>query len=102
MEHSDAFTRRELHHDEGENTTTLVTWQDVEPLIEANKRLQNEQQTSETFRLVARIDNVHMLQWFNEEVARGNSEIRWMDEQHMRIAWRKVMFDPDYKWLRTT
>lgn len=91
----------EIHVDESDKLTHLVTWQDVEPVLDLNKRLQNEsQRRAGAFHHVGFVPDVFALKWFNEEWERGH-RMRWMDEEHMRIIWRKLQ-DPDWKFLRTT
>jgi hypothetical protein len=79
----------------------FVTWQDCEPIIERNKRLQNEpRQRAASFHHIGSIPNVILLQWFNEEWNKGNTTMRWLDQEFMRLVARKLA-DPDWKWLRT-
>ena len=52
-----------LFPDASERKITVLRVQDCEPIVENNKRLQNEPQKSETFRHVASIPNVIIEQW---------------------------------------
>ena len=79
-----------------------VTWQECDPIIELNKRLQSEpQRRGETFRLVGTIPEVILLKWLNEEWERGNTTLKWIGEEFNQLVWRKLQ-DPDWKYLRTT
>ena len=81
--------------DASERKITVLRVQDCEPIVENNKRLQNEPQKSETFRQIASIPNVIIEQWLIETgMSRAGSEF-W------EFATRRIMTDPDWKWLRT-
>jgi hypothetical protein len=41
-----------------------------------------------------------MLQWFNEEHARGNTDLRMYSEEWDRLVMKKLD-DPDWAYLRT-
>jgi hypothetical protein len=85
-----------LVQDRSERVLTVLRVQDCEPIVENNKRLQNEPQKSETFRQVASIPNVIIEQWLIETgLERAGPEF-W------EFATRRIMTDPDWKWLRTT
>jgi hypothetical protein len=74
---------------------------DVEAVIENNKRLQNEPQDKKSsFRHVASIPNIFINQWLNEEYARGNVGIKLFGPEMDALVARKLK-DPDWKWLRT-
>ena len=74
--------------------------QDVEDVIENNKRLQGEKQNSEWGRHVASIPVVFLERWLNEEWQRGNTTIRLFGSEMDKLVERKLK-DPDWKWLRT-
>ena len=75
--------------------------QDVEDIIERNKRRQNEpQDRKSSFRHIAEIPNIFIEKWMREEWARGNVNLKWSDKEMDRIVERKLK-DPDWKWLRT-
>jgi hypothetical protein len=84
-----------LVQDRSERVLTVLRVQDCEPIIENNKRLANEPQKSESFRHVASIPNVIIEQWLIETgLPHANAEF-W------EFATRRIMTDPDWKWLRT-
>lgn len=80
---------------------TINRVQDVEPIIENNKRLQKEPQSRKSsFRHVASVPNVIIEKWLNEELARGNKSIRWGSKEFDALIAKKLK-DPDWAYLRT-
>jgi hypothetical protein len=98
MSGTDVLTR--LHVDRGEGIIVAERWQDVEDIIEHNKRLQSEPQRSDWGRHIASIPNIFLEQWLNEEWRRGNTSIRLFSEEFNRLIARKLR-DPDWRFLRT-
>lgn len=91
--------RTQIHQDGRQ--LTINRWQDVEPIIENNKRLQGEPQSrTSSFRHIASVPNVILEKWLNEELARGNTSIRWGSAEFDALVARKLK-DPDYRHLRT-
>ena len=88
------------HLDEGERKITFAVWQDVEDIIERNKKLQNSEQRSDWGRHVGSIPNVFITQWLNEEWNRGNTGLRPFTPEFDLIVERKLQ-DPDWRFLRT-
>jgi hypothetical protein len=76
------------------------SYQDVEDIIENNKRWQNAGKQTGEWRKTSTIPNNILLQWLNEEWARGNRKLRLFSEEFNRLVARKLC-DPDWKWLRT-
>lgn len=74
-------------------------YQDVEDIIESNKRWQTEEQKGD-FRKIAEIPTNLIYQWLNEEYWRGNTTITWASKEMDKIIERKLR-DPDYAYLRT-
>lgn len=74
--------------------------QDVEDIIENNKRLQKEAQHSDWGRHVASIPNVILERWLNEEWERGNTTIKLFGPEMDELVARKLK-DPDWAYLRT-
>jgi uncharacterized FAD-dependent dehydrogenase len=75
--------------------------QDVEPIIERNKKLKNEPQSRKSnFRHIGSIPNIFINKWLNEEWERGNAHIKMFDEEFNKLVGRKLR-DPDYAFLRT-
>lgn len=74
------------------------TYQDVEAIIENNKRLQNTPQRTEHFRHIASIPNNILNKWIVEE---GIPFLRLSGNELKKLI-RKKLNDPDWKWLRTT
>lgn len=91
---------RKLFVDDGEKRLHFVNSQDVEPILDLNKVDRSETQRSDWGRLVARIPNVTLLQWFYEEQAKGNTELQMYSDEFDRIIAKKLV-DPDWAYLRT-
>jgi hypothetical protein len=75
------------------------TMQDVEPILERNKALRSMEQKSDWGRHVASIPNVIIVQWLNEEAARGH-DVRFLSEEFDQLVARKLR-DPEWAYLRT-
>lgn len=84
-------------HYHADDTFTINSYQDVEPVLDQNKRLQNLNDgysPSREFRRLASIPLVVWQQWQKEGMPRFGYE---------RKAWiRKKLADPDWQWLRTS
>ena len=74
--------------------------QDVEPILECNKEARRDEQRSDWGRHVARIPNVILVKWFDEEHKRGNTALRLFTEEFDKIVQRKLR-DPEWAYLRT-
>lgn len=79
---------------------TIERVQDVEPILEHNKMLRGIPQKSDWGRHVASVPNIVLEKWLNEEHARGNKSMRFMDEEFRQLVWRKLN-DPEWAYLRT-
>lgn len=88
-----------LHLDRTEKKIVASTWQDVEPILERNKRFRNEPQPSDWGRHVASIPNVILVRWLNEEYTRGNVSLRMYTTEFNELVQRKLQ-DPDWAYLR--
>lgn len=86
--------------DKSEKLIHFARWQDVEDIIDNNKRLQNTPQKSDWGRHVSTIPNVILEQWLNEEHRRGNVSLKLYSNDFDKIIERKLK-DPDWRWLRT-
>jgi hypothetical protein len=76
-------------------------FQNVEDIIETNKKLQNEGQARHApWRHVASIPNIFIEKWLREEWERGNVGLKWSSPEFDAIVQRKLQ-DPDYRFLRT-
>lgn len=85
----------------GHNKNVIVERiQDVEPILENNKKLRGEKQKSDWGRHVATIPNVVLEQWLNDEMKRGNTTIRWGSKEFDELIHRKIQ-DRDWLFLRT-
>ena len=92
--------RTDLVLDRGEKKIIAVTSQDVEPILDRNKALQGEPQACDWGRHVASVPNVILVQWLNEEYARGNTGLRMFTAEFNELVARKLR-DPDWRFLRT-
>jgi hypothetical protein len=79
---------------------TVQTCQDVEDIIEENKRWQNAGKQTGDFRRIASIPLNIINQWLMEEWQKGNSSLQMGGPQFDALVARKLA-DPDWKWLRT-
>jgi len=89
--------------DEGEGTITWQRTQDIEPILEANKRRQNEPQKwagggDARWHHLAEIPNVIIEKWMNED---GVNLIAMRGEEFAKFI-KKKLRDPDNAWLRAT
>ena len=89
-----------IHLDSNGNDLTVETVQDVEPILEHNKMLRTVEQRSDWGRHVAKIPNVIMTKWLNDEWERGNTTIKLFGPEMDALVERKLK-DPDWAWLRT-
>lgn len=86
-----------FHYDEGTGDFAIETIQNVEPIIENNKRQYNDGDgytPSRDMRKVASIPLIVLEMWKNEK------GINWMDKND----WPKIkqlLNDPDWRYLRT-
>jgi hypothetical protein len=76
------------------------SYQDVEDIIENNKRLKSIPQRSDWGRHIADIPNNILNQWLSEEWARGNVNLKCGSEGMKRIIKKKLQ-DHDWLFLRT-
>lgn len=88
-----------LHLDRSEKLIVAESMQDVEPILEHNKALRSMPQKSDWGRHVAKIPNVIMARWLNEEYARGNVGLRMYSKEFDEIVAKKLQ-DPEWKYLR--
>jgi len=85
---------------DGAGDLTVHSYQDVEAIIERNKKLQGEPQTSDWGRHVASIPLNIINQWLNEEWARDNASLRFGSKEFDALIAKKLR-DPEWKFLRT-
>lgn len=94
------FLATELHVDASEKTFTLNRVQDVQDIIDNNKRLQGEAQKSDWGRHVATIPNIFLEKWLREEWDKGNVNLQIFTPEFDLLCESKLK-DPDWKFLRT-
>jgi hypothetical protein len=94
--------RTELILDRADRRIIASTTQDVEPILERNKALRGEsQQGHDCARLVADIPAVIIVQWLNEEYARGNTDLRPFTREFNETVVARKLKDPDWRFLST-
>jgi hypothetical protein len=91
--------RTDFHYDDLTDTSYLETWQDVEPILELNKYLQNHEvngwlSKAREMRFVASIPNVIIEKWMNEK------GINVFDKDHWPAV-KRLLNDPEWRYLRT-
>ncbi len=85
------------HLDPNGKDLTIEHWQDVEDIVENNKRLRSEPQRSDWGRHIASIPNVILMQWMQAD---GVNVMGMSSEEWGRYVKRKLN-DPDWAYLRT-
>ena len=88
--------RSRIHLDADGDALTIEHVQDVEPILERNKALCGEAQSSDWGRHIATIPNVVIVKWMNEE---GADVLRMSGEEFGAFIRRKLD-DPDWRHLR--
>ena len=91
--------RTDVLLDRTDRRIIAVTTQDVGPILDRNAELRVQPQRSDFGRHVASIPNVILVQWLNEEYARGNTDLRMFTPDFNALVARKLR-DPDWKHLR--
>ena len=88
-----------IHLDSNGQDLAIEHVQDVEDILEWNKRAREQEQKSDWGRHIARIPNVIYMQWLNEEYARGNTSLRMFTPEFDALV-KKKLDDPDWAYLR--
>lgn len=78
---------------------TIAHSQDCDPILDWNKEARRDTQHSDWGRHVARIPNVIMIKWLDEEAAKGHTELRLFTPEFDEIVQRKLQ-DPEWAYLR--
>ena len=97
---SDGSIVNRAFYDAGEREFTFLRVQDVEPILEHNAILRQQEQHGESFRQIGSGPNVMIEKWLHEELDRGNVGLRIGSEEFDRLIWRKLQ-DPEYAKFRT-
>jgi hypothetical protein len=88
------------HYDNSERKFLFERVQDVEDILENNKKLRTQEQHSDWGRHIANIPNIIMELWLNQEYERGNVGLRMFTKEFDELVARKLK-DPDWAFLRT-
>jgi hypothetical protein len=98
----DPFTRvtTTFDYDHVSDTTYVGTYQDITPILELNKALQNDENYSkdgikDEWWHMCKIPNLVIEKWRNEKGIDVLNKDHWP-------AVKKLLNDPEYKWLKTT
>lgn len=75
--------------------------QDVEDIIENNKRLQAEPQKSDWGRHIASVPNVFINKMMNDAYMRGNVNMRMFDEEFNRLYEWNIRNNENWRAFRT-
>jgi hypothetical protein len=73
---------------------------DVEAVLENNKRLRSQEQKTESWRHTSTIPAVVLTKWLHDEWNRGNTKLRYLSPEFNALITRKLA-DPDWAYLRT-
>lgn len=87
------------HFDSNGRDFAVERIQDCNPILDWNAEARTEEQKSDWGRHVARIPNVIILKWMDEEWTRGNKGLRLFSPEFDQLVWRKLQ-DPDWAFLR--
>lgn len=93
---TDADIRSRVHIDRADGSITFERLQDVEPILDDNKQLEQIPQKGD-FRHVATIPNVILEQWINET----GTQLLGLSNKDFAKFVRRKLDDPDYAYLRT-
>lgn len=77
---------------------TVYSTDDVEAVLERNKRLRSTEQKSDWGRHIATIPAIILVKWLNEEYCRGH-DVRFLSPEYKEMVARKLR-DPDWAFLR--
>lgn len=88
---------RHRYHGHEDGSFTVVSTQDVEPILDANKAAQNERQTSDGFRRIASIPMVEIHRWIVEDGA----PVLKMNSHEFGTFIKRKLRDRDNLFLRT-
>jgi hypothetical protein len=96
---SDIITR--VHSDPSERKYHFERFQDVEDIVENNKRLQSIEQKSDWGRHVASVPLIFIEKELNREHARGNIHLRYLGPGFDDWYKRTFIDNPEYRDFRT-
>ena len=85
---------------EKDRSIVVASQDDVEGVLEHNKKLRSITQRSDWGRHVASIPPVICVKWLNEEWQRGNTLLRFLSPEWDLLV-RDKLNDPEWKYLRT-
>lgn len=89
-----------FHFDSSERKIHVERVDDVEDIVENNKRLQSEPQKSDWGRHVANVPLIFIEKELNREHARGNTSLRYLGPGFDEWFKRTFLDNPDYRDFR--
>ena len=92
--------KTEIRLDKTDRSITVYSHDDVEDILENNKRLRSTPQKSDWGRHIASIPNVISVKWLNEEWERGNTKLRFLSKEWDELVAKKLK-DQEWAFLRT-
>jgi len=84
-----------FHYDDATDKITIETVDDVEPVLDANKRSYNEGRKSTDFRRIATIPPVVQLLWMEKY------GVDLTNKDHLPAV-KRLLNDPEWRYLRTS
>lgn len=90
-----------VQSDPSERKYHFVRTQDVEDIVENNKRLQSTEQKSDWGRHVASVPLIFIERELNREYARGNTNIRYLGPGFDEWYVKTFVKNPEYRAFRT-
>ena len=91
--------RTELFPDKNDRTIIATSTQECDHLLEQNKIKRDLQKKGDWAWPLAEVPNILILQWLNEEWAKGNTNLRPHTHEFRETVVRKKLQDPNYKYL---
>ena len=85
---------------ENDKSIVVHSQDDVEDVLENNRKLRGITQKSDWGRHVASIPPIICVKWLNEEWQRGNTKLKFLSKEWDAIVLKKLN-DPDWAYLRT-
>lgn len=88
-----------MAHLDNDGTITTQTIADAEPVLERNKRMQNDRKSHQDWECAYGIPNGFIYKWLHED---GVNILKLPKDELMKYLRKKVGVNPDYKYLRTS
>lgn len=89
-----------FHLDANGHDVAIEHVQDCAPILNWNHEARRDEQPSDWGRHVARIPNVVLVKWLDQEHARGNTTLQLFTPEFDDLVHKKLQ-DPEWAYLRT-